>query len=286
LACAASFHQRSIHRLQHILYQSVHTSTAPYRIALQGVYAIARKTENWFLDGYKSRGKNLRIRRHQFPVAPDYARTAYSCQGFTLPAAIVDLNFDKRTDPVTGYVALSRVRTADDILIRQPFSKDVFQQGVADNADILMAYLRGEDVDELLRPRRDAEAEKQAKKGKNASDAARAAQAKKATTQKNKNATAAGRAAQAKKGRTGGINNNSEAQARKAMKHAHPRCSPECPECHNGMYPCSGKTCNHKHQPRSAFDAVSWDRKHKIRNVMCRDSMAQGTRKSKRGAKR
>jgi len=256
------------------------------------VYAIARKTENWFLDGYKSRGKNLRIRRHQFPVAPDYARTAYSCQGFTLPAAIVDLNFDKRTDPVTGYVALSRVRTADDILILQPFSKDVFQQGVADNPDILMAYLRGEDVDELLRPRRDAEAEKQAKKGKNASDAARAAQAERASTQKNKNATAAGKAAQAKKGRSSeaqakkGRNNSSEAQAKRAIKHAHPKCSPDCPECHSGMYPCSGRTCNHKHQRRSAFDAVSWDRKHKIRNITCRDCMAQGTRKSKRGAKR
>ena len=87
---------------------------------------------------------------------------------------------------VTGYVALSRVRTADDILILQPFSKDVFQKGVADNA----------------------------------------------------------------------------------------------------MYPCSGRTCNHKHQPQSAFNAVCWSRKHKIRNITCRDCMAEGTRKSKRGEKR
>jgi len=60
---------------------------------------------------------------------------------------------------ILGYVALSRVRTANDILILQPFSKDVFQQGVNENPDILMGYLRGEDVDELLRPRRDAEAQ-------------------------------------------------------------------------------------------------------------------------------
>jgi len=32
-------------------------------------------------------------------VAPDFARTAYSMQGQTLDAAIVDLNFDKRTSP-------------------------------------------------------------------------------------------------------------------------------------------------------------------------------------------
>ena len=65
----------------------------------------------------------MRIKRHQFPIAPDYARTAYATQGFTLDAAIVDLNYDARTDPVTGYVALSRVRCADDILILQPFEK-------------------------------------------------------------------------------------------------------------------------------------------------------------------
>ena len=238
------------------------------------MYAIARKTENWFLDGYKSRGKNLRVHRHQFPVAPDYARTAYSSQGFTLPAAIVDLNFDKRTDPVTGYVALSRVRTANDILILQPFSKDVFQQGVNENPDILMAYLRGEDVDELLRPRRDAEAAKQAKKGKNASDAARAAQAEKGR----KNSSEA----QAKNG----AKTSSEAQSRKAFKYPHPRCSPDCAECRRGMYPCSGKTCNHKHQPRSAFDGASWARKHKTRDITCCQCMALGTRKSKRGVKR
>ena len=33
----------------------------------------------------------------------------------------MDLNFDARTDPVTGYVALSRVKRAQDILILQPF---------------------------------------------------------------------------------------------------------------------------------------------------------------------
>ena len=44
----------------------------------------------------------------------------YTVNCYCGQAALVDLNFDTRTDPATGYVALSRVRRADDILILQP----------------------------------------------------------------------------------------------------------------------------------------------------------------------
>ena len=84
--------------------------------------------------------------RHQFPIAPDFARTAFSMQGQTLDAAIVDLNFDQRTSPVTAYVALSRVRSASHVLITHKFKLETFQQGVAPEADILLEYLRGKCV--------------------------------------------------------------------------------------------------------------------------------------------
>ena len=93
----------------------------------------------------------MKIRRHQLPVAPDFARTIYSMQGFTLSAGKVDLNLGAHSDPVTGYVALSRFRRADDVLILQPFELDVFQQGVADQPALLLEKLRGQDISEGLR---------------------------------------------------------------------------------------------------------------------------------------
>ena len=43
-----------------------------------GVYCVTKQPEYWNVDG---KGGNLRVRRHQFPIAPDFSRTAYSMQG-------------------------------------------------------------------------------------------------------------------------------------------------------------------------------------------------------------
>ena len=88
----------------------------------------------------------LRVSRLQLPVGPDYAITAYSSQGLTLDSAIVDLCFDERTDTATAYVALSRVRTRNDILIMQSFSLHLFQKGIPIGPKLLLKKLRGEDI--------------------------------------------------------------------------------------------------------------------------------------------
>jgi hypothetical protein len=64
----------------------------------------------------------------------------------TLPAAIVDLCFDDNMDPATAYVALSRVKTADDILIMQAFNITPFTQGSPLGPRLLTKKLRGEDI--------------------------------------------------------------------------------------------------------------------------------------------
>lgn len=66
-------------------------------------------------------------------------------QGFTLPAALVDLQFDENTDPVTGYVALSRVRMADHLVIMQPFNIKTFQKGCNEINGMLLKKLRAPD---------------------------------------------------------------------------------------------------------------------------------------------
>ena len=68
-------------------------------------------------------------------------------QGFTLPVGKVDLNLRHYADPVTGYVAMSRFRRADDVLILQPFDLAVFQQGIADQPRLLLERLRDPEKD-------------------------------------------------------------------------------------------------------------------------------------------
>lgn len=113
-----------------------------------GVYAIAPKPEYWYLDA-SATYSHMKIRRHQLPIAPNFGRTAYSMQGFTLPAGNIDLNLSINMDAVTAYVAMSRFRTADDVLILQPFNLKVFQQGVPDQAAMLLTYIGLQNKDEI-----------------------------------------------------------------------------------------------------------------------------------------
>ena len=108
-----------------------------------GTYPLTPVGKYWSVD---PQGTALKVKRTQQPVAPDYARTAYTAQGMTLPAAIVDLCFDDNMDPATAYVALSRVKTADDILIMQAFSITPFTQGSPLGPRLLTKKLRGEDI--------------------------------------------------------------------------------------------------------------------------------------------
>ena len=82
-----------------------------------GVYPVVPKTTSWSL----AYAATTTISRHQLPLNPAFARTAYSMQGSTLPAAIVDVNVPTGTDLLTCYVAISRVKRADDLLILRRF---------------------------------------------------------------------------------------------------------------------------------------------------------------------
>ena len=53
----------------------------------------------------------------------------------------VDLNLGARGDPVTGYVALSRFKRADDVLILQAFDLETFQQGAPELPTLLQQHL-------------------------------------------------------------------------------------------------------------------------------------------------
>ena len=133
-----------------------------------GTYPVKDAKKTWFVDESRM-CPVLRVPRTQTPVGPDYAQTAYSTQGLILDAAIVDLCFDENTDPRTAYIAMSRVRCADDILIMQAFNINIFGQGIPIGPTMLMKHLQGEDLEADIAAHLAAEdskiaAEKQKKK--------------------------------------------------------------------------------------------------------------------------
>ena len=89
-----------------------------------GVYPIDPDRQDWYVDG----DKQNRVARRQFPLSPHFANTVYSSQGLTIGTGVVDLKVGRYTDATTLYVAISRFRRADHLLILQPFDGDVLQQ--------------------------------------------------------------------------------------------------------------------------------------------------------------
>ena len=85
--------------------------------------------------------KQNRVARRQFPLSPHFANTVYSSQGLTIGTGVVDLKVGRNTDATTLYVAISRFRRADHLLILQPFDIEVLQQGEPAQAAFLLEHL-------------------------------------------------------------------------------------------------------------------------------------------------
>ena len=113
---------------------------------IRGLYPIKPSTKLWYLDQNRLVPR-LKIKRKQFPIAPAFASTAHAAQGQTLEAAIVDLCCGDDMSPFTSYVALSRVRRAQDLLIYRPFLLRSFTRPRALGPQLLLRHLRGEDID-------------------------------------------------------------------------------------------------------------------------------------------
>ena len=91
-----------------------------------GIYPITPKNGTWFLDKGRKQPV-LKITRRQIPLAPAFAMTAHAAQGQTLTGgAIVDLCIGKGSNPLGSYVAMTRVKRGEDMLIYRPFPRDFF----------------------------------------------------------------------------------------------------------------------------------------------------------------
>ena len=100
------------------------------RIGNRKVYTLTPQTRPWTLD---TKG-HFKLKRFGFPTVPDFGGTAHAYCGSTLPAAIGDcLSWTAkptRDGMLRAYIIKSRVKEAENMLIVQPYSPQLFRQGM------------------------------------------------------------------------------------------------------------------------------------------------------------
>ena len=109
------------------------------------VYALKPRGSDWAVDPPQN---DNWIKRFGFPLVPDFAATVHAVTGGQLPALIGEMDtFDatpSQEDALKGYIVMSRVESANNIAIAQPFSPTLFRQGRLRNAELLLEVLRGQ----------------------------------------------------------------------------------------------------------------------------------------------
>ncbi len=106
------------------------------------MYALKMTVRNWSLD----RDNQVQVKRHGFPIVPDFGGTAHAYCGDTLKACLGDLmkwNYLPTLDnALRAYIIKSRIREGDKLLLAQPYSPMLFRQGVQPGPHILRQVLR------------------------------------------------------------------------------------------------------------------------------------------------
>ena len=109
------------------------------------VYGLKPKSADWPVG--KTCKENW-IKRFGFPIVPDFGATIHAVTGDQLPSLIGELDtFDAtptQDDAQKGYIVMSRVQRAENILIAQPFSPGLFRQGKLESTELLLKVLRGD----------------------------------------------------------------------------------------------------------------------------------------------
>ena len=107
-----------------------------------GVWPLYPVERTWTLN----EAVGAKITRKGFTLLPDYAGTAFMIQGATLAAGIADCgdiqDYGGLSELMTTYVILSRVKSADGLLLLRAFCQNTFQMGALPGPYCLLKLLR------------------------------------------------------------------------------------------------------------------------------------------------
>ena len=136
-------HERMLQYLPLCIYIKFEGATWQVHSKLPpGVFPLRGVQRSWVVN----RQTEAKVRRKGFQLLPDFACTAHMVQGMTLAGLMADcgdvLDNVALKDMLAAYVALSRVRSADTLLLLRAFSMQLFQQGPPPGPHCLMKLLR------------------------------------------------------------------------------------------------------------------------------------------------
>ena len=107
-----------------------------------GIFPLTPVRRQWTVN----EASGAQVSRRGFTLVPDGASTAFMVQGSTLLAALADcgdiFTLPGLTEMVNAYVILSRVRTADTLLLLRAFSLQLFRTGTPPGPACLLKLLR------------------------------------------------------------------------------------------------------------------------------------------------
>ena len=107
-----------------------------------GVFPLKAVKRDWVLN----KATDSKVKRKGYTLLPDLACTAHIVQGANLDAAMTDCGDILETPPLkdmlAAYVSLSRIRTADVLLLLRTFSRHLFRHGPPPGPHCLMKLLR------------------------------------------------------------------------------------------------------------------------------------------------
>ena len=107
------------------------------------VFPVAPQKKPWYLDKGRRRPV-LRVTRKQFPLAPGFATTAHAAQGQTCKEGVVmDMHIGEAGDPLTAYIALTRVQGRHGLFVYRPFPAAPFQKGAVKVGRELLLWFWG-----------------------------------------------------------------------------------------------------------------------------------------------
>ena len=104
---------------------------------------IPATSTDWSLD----KAELINVKRRGFALSPDLSSTIHSATGRTLESAVPDLgtieDVPNSQRAMEGYIAVSRVTSAEGLIIAQPFAPALFRQGPAPYPTLLLQVLKG-----------------------------------------------------------------------------------------------------------------------------------------------
>ena len=111
------------------------------------ILPVAPARSAWHLD-HRRKYPKLKVSRRQLPLCPYFAITAHAAQGLTMrEGAVADIAIQPGDDPLTCYVAVTRVERRERLLIFRPFALAPFQREDDVGRNLLLRVWRGEAID-------------------------------------------------------------------------------------------------------------------------------------------